>query len=154
MVEAVSFMTKRKKAELKTKPNAVDPRAFVSSVEHSQRRHDGLLLLELFDRVTALRPQMWGNSIIGYGRYAYTYESGHSGEFFLTGFSPRKTALTIYVMPGYRDLSEQLNRLGKHKTGKSCLYITKLVDIDMDVLGEIVRNGLDYMRANYKTWDD
>ena len=152
-VEEYFVMASRKKAILKTQPNEVNPLEFVSSVEHPQRRHDALLLLELFDRVTALKPKMWGSSIIGYGRYACTYESGRSGEFFVTGFSPRKTALTIYVMPGYRDLSEKLSRLGKHKTGKSCLYTNQLIDIDMDVLEEIIRNGLDYMRSNYKTWD-
>lgn len=91
--------------------------------------------------------------MIGYGRYHYKYDSGREGEFFLTGFSPRKTALTIYVMPGYRDMSENLARLGKHKIGKSCLYINKLDDIDLDVLEEIVLEGLTYMRANYQTWD-
>ena len=146
-------MAARSKKSLKTKPTAVVPQYFVSAVEHPQRREDGLALLEFFGRVTGLEPKMWGGSIVGYGRYAYTYDSGHSGEFFLTGFSPRKNALTIYVMPGYRDLSQQLERLGKHKIGKSCLYINKLSDIDMDVLEEIVLNGVDCMRANYETWD-
>ena len=71
----------------------------------------------------------------------------------LTGFSPRKTALTVYIMPGYRDMADKLARLGKHKLGKSCLYINKLDDVDMDVLEEIVLDGLDYMRSNYETWD-
>lgn len=143
-----------KKSTLKTRPTEVAPLHFVAAVEHKQRREDGLVLLEFFGRVTGLEPKMWGGSIIGYGRYAYTYESGHSGEFFLTGFSPRKSALTVYVMPGYRDMSDQLARLGKHKTGKSCLYINKLADIDINVLEEIVTGGVDYMRANYETWDE
>lgn len=147
-------MAARAKNTLKTKPTSVAPLEFVTAVEHPQRRADGLVLLEFFNRVTGLQPKMWGGSIIGYGRYAYTYESGHSGEFFLTGFSPRKSALTIYVMPGYRDLSQQLERLGKHKTGKSCLYITKLANVDMEVLEEIVRNGLNFMRSNYEIWDE
>lgn len=147
-------MATRKRATLKTQPSKVDPQEFLSRVEHPQRRQDGLLLLDLFNRVTGLSAKMWGSSIVGYGRYAYTYDSGRSGEFFLTGFSPRKTTLTIYVMPGYRDLSEQLGRLGRHKTGKSCLYINKLIDIEMDVLEEIILNGLAYMRANYETWDE
>ena len=146
-------MAARAKTSLKTQPTDVDPLAFVSAVEHPRRREDGLVLLDVFGRVTQLKPKMWGGSIVGYGRYAYTYDSGHSGEFFLTGFSPRKTALTIYVMPGYRDLSQQLERLGKHKLGKSCLYINKLADVDLGVLEEIVRNGVDYMRAHYETWD-
>ncbi len=97
---------------------------------------------------------MWGTSIIGYGRYEYKYESGREGEFMMTGFSPRKTSSTIYIMPGYQDLSEMLDRLGKHKTGKSCLYINKLSDVDLDVLEEIINFGLDYMRNKYTTHDD
>lgn len=138
----------------KTKPTAVSPDDFLASIEHPRRREDGLSLLDLFNRTTGLRPKMWGPSIIGYGRYYYKYDSGREGEFFLTGFSPRKSALTIYVMPGYRDLSEELNRLGKHKLGKSCLYINKLSDVKIEVLEEIIRDGLNHMRANYKTWDD
>ncbi len=141
------------KSTNKTKPTKLSPRAFLRSVDHPKRRADGLALLPFFNQVTSLKPKMWGSSMIGYGRYHYKYDSGREGEFFLTGFSPRKTALTIYVMPGYRDMSENLARLGKHKIGKSCLYINKLDDIDLDVLEEIVLEGLTYMRANYQTWD-
>jgi len=142
------------KAENKTKPTSVSPKAFLASVDHPRRREDGLALLRFFNRVTGLKPKMWGPSIVGYGRYHYKYDSGHEGDFMLTGFSPRKSALTIYVMPGYRDLSEKLARLGKHKIGKSCLYINKLDDVDLTVLEAIIREGLNYMRANYRTWDD
>ena len=141
------------KSENKTKPTKVAPRSFIKAIEHPVRRADGLTLLKFFNRITGLKPQMWGPSIVGYGRYYYKTGSGREGEFFLTGFSPRKSALTVYIMPGYRDLSEQLKRLGKHKLGKSCLYINKLDDIDEDVLEEIVLEGLAYMRENYKTWD-
>jgi len=96
---------------------------------------------------------MWGSSIIGYGRYHYKYESGRQGDFLVTGFSPRKAALSVYIMPGYRDLSEKLSRLGKHKIGKSCLYINKLSDIDLTVLEEIVQDGVAYMKSNYEVWD-
>lgn len=96
---------------------------------------------------------MWGPSIIGYGRYHYKYDSGREGEFFLTGFSPRKPALTIYILPGYRDLSAKLKRLGKCKTGKSCLYLNKLEDADLDVLAAMIEDGLSYMRAHYETFD-
>ena len=142
------------KTQNKTQPTNIPPEEFLASVEHPRRREDGLSLLHFFNRVTGLKPKMWGSSIIGYGRYHYKYDSGREGEHMLTGFSPRKTALTIYVMPGYRDLSDKLARLGKHKTGKSCLYINKLEDVKLDVLEEIVRNGLEYMRANYETWDE
>jgi hypothetical protein len=141
------------KAEMKTAPTAQSADAFLAAVEPERRREDGLALLAFFNRVTGLAPVMWGPSIVGYGRYAYKYESGREGEFFLTGFSPRKSALTVYVMPGYRDMSDKLARLGKHKTGKSCLYINKLADVDLDVLEEIVRDGLAYMQANYETFD-
>ena len=141
------------RSQNKTKQTSVAPKTFLRSVEPERRRKDGQALLAFFDRVTGLKPRMWGPSIIGYGRYYYKYESGREGEFMLTGFSPRKSALTIYIMPGYRDMADKLARLGKHKLGKSCLYINKLDDVDLDVLEEIVLDGLDYMRANYETWD-
>lgn len=136
----------------KTQPTNVTPKAFLSSLEPAQRRTDGLALLAFFNRVTGLKAKMWGPSIVGYGRYHYKYDSGREGEHFLTGFSPRKTALTIYVMPGYRDMSAKLKKLGPHTTGKSCLYIKSLNDIDHAVLEEIVKDGLAYMHANYQTW--
>ncbi len=141
------------KADNKTQPTTVDPKTFLEAVEPERRRADGLALLALFDRVTGLKAQMWGPSIIGYGRYHYTYESGREGSHLITGFSPRKTALTIYVMPGYRDMSEKLERLGKHKIGKSCLYINKLADVDLAVLEDIIADGVAYMRATYETFD-
>lgn len=143
------------KSENKTKPTEVDPKDFVAAVEPEKKRADAESLLDLFNRVTGLQPKMWGPSIIGYGRYHYKYESGREGEFMLTGFSPRKANLSVYILPGYRfgDMQEKLSRLGKHKLGKSCLYINKLADVDMDVLEEIVRDGVDYMRENYETFD-
>lgn len=141
------------KSHNKTKPTSQTPRAYLATVTPEQRRKDGLRLLKFFNDVTGLRPKMWGPSIIGYGRYHYKYDSGREGEFFLTGFSPRKTALTIYVMPGYRDMAAKLRRLGPHKTGKSCLYIKAFDDVNSDVLEEIILDGLAYMRANYQTWD-
>ncbi len=141
------------KAQNKTKPTAVSPKTFLAGVEPLGRREDALVLLKVFTRVTGCKPKMWGTSIIGFGRYHYKYDSGREGEHLITGFSPRKSALTIYVMPGYRDMSDKLARLGKHKIGKSCLYINKLDDVDMSVLEEIVADGVAYMRAKYQTWD-
>ncbi len=138
----------------KTQPTSVSAAEFLKTVEPAKRREDGLVLFEFFNRVTSWTPRMWGPSIIGYGRYAYKYETGREGEFFITGFSPRKTALTVYVMPGYRDMSGKLARLGKHKVGKSCLYINKLEDIDMMILEDIVRDGIAYMETNYETWSE
>lgn len=142
------------RANNKTKPTARAPEDFIASVTHPQRRADAFALLEFFNGVTGMRPKMWGPSIVGFGRYHYKYESGREGEHLMTGFSPRKTALTVYIMPGYRNMSEELARLGKHKIGKSCLYINKLADVEMGVLEEIVLSGLIYLRANYQTWDE
>ncbi|MFN3211805.1 MAG: DUF1801 domain-containing protein [Henriciella sp.] len=144
------------KTENKTQVTKVDPKDFVASVENPKKRADAEVLLEFFDRVTGLKASMWGPSIIGYGRYHYKYESGREGEFMLTGFSPRKANLVFYIMPGYRsdEMQDMLARLGKHKLGKSCLYVNKLADIDMDVLEEIVLDGVAYMREKYETWDE
>ena len=138
----------------KTTPSKASVEAFLGSVEHDTRRADGFALFELFNRVTGLKPKMWGPSIVGYGRYHYKYESGREGDFLITGFSPRKSALSIYIMPGYRDMSEKLVRLGKHRIGKSCLYINKLADIDLNVLEEIVLDGVAYMKNNYEVFDE
>ena len=144
------------KADNKTKPTEVDPKDFVAAVESDKKRADAEVLLDFFDRVTGLKPKMWGPSLIGYGRYHYKYESGREGDMLMTGFSPRKANLVFYIMPGYRsdEMQDKLSRLGKHKLGKSCLYVNKLADINMDVLEEIVVDGVDYMRANYETFDE
>ena len=143
------------KTQNKTVQTDLSPREFIASVEQDKRRTDAQILLPWFEDVTDLKPRMWGSSIIGYGRYHYKYESGREGEWCLTGFSPRKAALSVYIMPGYQfdTMQEKLSRLGKHKLGKSCLYINKLDDIDLAVLQEIVEEGVAYMRANYQTWD-
>jgi hypothetical protein len=144
------------KAENKTKATDVEPKDFIASIEPEKKRADGEALLQLFNRVTGMKPKMWGPSIIGYGRYHYKYETGREGEFMMTGFSPRKANLSIYIVPGYRfpEMQEKLSRLGKHKLGKSCLYINKLADVDLAVLEEIVADGIAYMRDKYETWDE
>jgi len=144
------------KAENKTKPTAVSPAGYVDALDHPQRKADGKVLLDWFSEVTGLKPKMWGPSLIGYGRYHYKYESGREGDMLMTGFSPRKAGLVFYIMPGYESagMQEKLARLGKHKTGKGCLYVNKLSDIDMDVLGEIVGAGIDFLRKNYETFDE
>jgi hypothetical protein len=143
------------KAELKNSADKKQsPRKFIEALEHPKRKADALVLLELFERETKMKAVMWGTSIVGFGRYHYKYESGREGEFFMTGFSPRKANLSIYIMPGYQDLSAMLDRLGKHKTGKSCLYINKLEDIDLEVLKEIIRFGIKTMRERYTTWKE
>lgn len=141
------------KSEPKTKATEVSPKDFIAAMEDGTRKKDAEVLLKWMTKVTGLKPKMWGPSIIGFGRYAYTYDSGHSGEMCMTGFSPRKANMVVYVLPGYSGFQDQLARLGKHKTGASCLYINKLADVDMGVLEEIVQGGVDQMRKTYKTWD-
>jgi len=141
------------KRENKTTVTAVSPVAFIASLDDGPRRRDAERLLTWMTEVTGLKPQMWGAGLIGFGRYAYTYDSGHSGEAMMTGFSPRKANMVVYVMPGFDGFEGKLARLGKHKTGASCLYLGALDTIDMDVLAEIVREGLDHVRATYETWD-
>ena len=141
------------KHEIKTKQTVIKPKDYIAGLEDGPRKQDAMRLLSWMEKVTGLKGRMWGASIIGFGRYAYTYDSGHSGEMCMTGFSPRKANMVVYILPGYQDLSETLARLGKHKTGKSCLYLGSLDKIDMDVLEEIVLGGVAYMRKNYQTWD-
>lgn len=141
------------KYELKTKASEIKPKDFIAAMEDGARKKDAELLLKWMTKVTGLKPKMWGPSIIGFGRYAYTYDSGHSGEMCMTGFSPRKANMVLYILPGYTDISDKLARLGKHKIGKSCLYVNKLADVDMDVLEEIVLFGLEHVRKNHQTWD-
>ena len=125
-------------AELKTKPNDADVEAFLAAVPDAQRRSDSLVLLELFRTVTGELPKMWGTAIVGFGDYHYAYASGREGDWFVTGFSPRKQSLTLYCMGGYEPHGEVLARLGKHKLGKGCLYINRLQDVDLDVLRELI----------------
>jgi hypothetical protein len=125
-------------AELKTKPNDGDVEAFLAALEDAQKRSDSLVLLDLFRTVTGEPPKMWGTAIVGFGDHHYAYASGREGDWFVTGFSPRKQNLTLYCMGGYEPHKELLARLGKHKMGKGCLYINRLKDVDLDVLRELI----------------
>lgn len=116
--------------------------AFLASVKKPDRRTDAQTLDALFRRVTGFEPRLWGPSIVGYGSYHYRYDSGREDTYLATGFSPRAANLVIYIMPGYGAFQPILARLGKHKLGKSCLYLNKLADIDTDVLEELIRAGL------------
>lgn len=136
-------------SENKTRPTEQSPEDFIASVEHDTRRADARTLLDLMRTITGWEARMWGSAIIGFGEYHYKYESGREGDFMRTGFSPRKANMVVYIMPGYTDFSEILGRLGKHKLGKSCLYINKLADVDMGVLEELIRAGLDDMEKKY-----
>ena len=134
---------------LKTQQNDADVEGFLAAVENDRRREDSFTVLELMKRITGEKPKMWGTSIVGFGSYHYRYASGREGDWPRIGFSPRKQSLTIYVMPGFSTYDELLSRLGKHRTGKSCLYVNKLADVDMDVLAQLIRSSLDTMREMY-----
>ena len=134
-------------AENKTVKTGASVDEFMAGVENKRRREDGLVLLEMMRDVTGLEPEMWGPSIIGFGSYHYRYESGREGDMPLIGFSPRKQSLSLYIMSGFGEYEELLGRLGKHKTGASCLYINKLADVDMAVLRELVSRSVEHMRV-------
>ncbi len=135
-------MSQRPTSGNKTVATLASVEDFIFSVEPARRAVEAQELDQLFRRVTGFQPHMWGKSIVGYGGYHYTYASGREGDFLATGFSPRKARHSIYIMPGYQDYSEILARLGKHKAGKSCLYVNKLADIDLDVLAELIAQGV------------
>ncbi len=136
-------------AELKTQRNDGDVQAFLQSITHEKRREDSLAMLEIMQAITGEPPKMWGNSIVGFGDYHYKYESGREGDFFITGFSPRKQSLTLYIMAGFDRYNDLMARLGQYKTGKSCLYINRLEDVDPDVLKELIRESVQYMIKRY-----
>lgn len=132
-------------AELKTKPNDQSVETFLNNVSDEKKRQDSYAILKLMQEATGEEAQMWGDSIIGFGRYQYKYASGREGEWFLTGFSPRVQNLTLYIMSGFDKYDELLDQLGKYKTGKSCLYINKIEDVDLQTLKELVERSVDHM---------
>ena len=130
-----------------------DVKGFIAAVENERKREDSKKLVELMTRVTGEKPKLWG-TIVGFGRYHYKYDSGHEGETCLVGFSPRKSALSIYFTGAYFPESEKeaqrlLGKLGKHTMGKACLYVKKLEDLDMDVLGDLVTLSVTKLREHY-----
>jgi hypothetical protein len=136
--------------ELKTRPTQASVAAFIDSIADGQRRKDARRIAAMMRRVTGMRGRMWGTSIVGFGRYRYSNSAGRDFEWPLTGFSPRKQAMTVYLMSGCDDLA-LLDELGPHKTGKSCLYIKRLADVDEAVLEALVRDSVAAMRERYAT---
>lgn len=132
-------------AELKTKRNEASVAAFLASITDPVKQRDCLALLDLIGEWTGLTPEMWGASIVGYGQYHYKSDSGREGDWFLTGFSPRKKYLTVYILSGFSPYEALLERLGKHKTSKGCLYINRLADIDVAVLKTLVTESVSRM---------
>lgn len=132
-------------AELKTRPEKTSVAEFLASIADENRRRDCEAIADLMQDVTGAAPVMWGASIVGFGRYHYRYDSGREGDWMLVGFSPRKKDITLYLMAGFDRFPELMQRLGKHKTGKSCLYVKKLDDVDRTVLRDLVRSSVDAM---------
>lgn len=126
-------------SELKTKPTEASVEEFLQGLADPKQRADCLTMLKLMTEVTKTKPRMWGSSIVGFGDYHYKYPSGGEGDWFLTGFSPRKGNLTLYIMAGFDGYADLLAKLGKYKTGKSCLYIKRLEDVDLATLKKLVK---------------
>lgn len=135
-------------SELKTKKNDDDVIAYLNAVEPEKKREDSFAILALMEEVTGEKARMWGASIIGFGSYHYTYASGREGDWMLVGFAPRKQNLTLYIMSGFDNYGNLLDKLGKYKTGKSCLYIKKIEDVDTDVLRDLVKQSVAHMKEN------
>lgn len=136
-------------AKLKTTPTDASVDAYIDAVEDAQKREDCRTVAAMMAEATGAPARMWGSSIVGFGSYHYRYESGREGDFMETGFAARKRALTLYVMAGFSEYGDLLAKLGKHKTGKSCLYISRLADVDQDVLREMVERSVAWIRARY-----
>lgn len=140
-----------KKIKLKTEKNDASVENFLNTVSPEQLKLDCFELLDLFNRVTGMPAKMWGSSIIGFGEYTYSRANGDVGQFMATGFSPRKSGPTLYIMPGYKNCGDLLDKLGKHKLGKSCLYIKRLADVDSKVLEKLIKLGLEDLKASHDT---
>jgi Domain of unknown function (DU1801) len=136
-------------AELKTKPTSASIKAYLEGIEPEDRRKDAKKVDAIMRRVTGEKGAMWGESIVGYGTYHYVYASKREGDWMLTGFASRKAALTLYIMAGFSRFDETLAKLGKHKTGKGCLYIKSLDDVDLKVLESLISQSVKYLRKKY-----
>ena len=133
-------------AELKTKKTKASVDKFLNSIKDEKKREDSYTILKLMKQITKEEPIMWGTSMVGFGSYHYKYASGREGDWFLSGFSPRKQNLTLYIMSGFSKNQNLLKKLGKHKTGKGCLYINKIEDIDIKVLKELIKQSVSYLK--------
>lgn len=135
--------------ENKTRENDASVSDFLNTIEDEQKRHDSFTVLALLQKVTSAEPKMWGTNIVGFGRYHYRYQTGREGDWFWVGFSPRKQDLTLYLNYGYDQHTELLKQLGRYKTGKACLYIRKIEDVNLVALEELVRRSAEpFLKAN------
>src|SRR5215216_5870328 len=129
-------------AELKTQATKSSVDTFLQGIKDEKRRQDCYVILKIMQKATKAKAKMWGTSIVGFGDAHYVYESGREGDWFITGFSPRKQNLTLYIMGGFHQFEDLMKKLGKHSTGKGCLYINKLEDVDTKVLKEIITKSV------------
>ena len=136
-------------AEPKTKPTKISIDALLRKIDDEEKRNDCAKLIDIMQKAAKSPPVMWGTSIVGFGTYTYKYESGREGDWPIVGFSPRKQNLTLYIMPGFEEYGDLLEKLGKHTTGKSCLYVKRLADIDLGVLKAIVTRSVAVMKKKY-----
>ena len=136
-------------AEIKTKATEASVDDYIASRANEEQRADCKALMSLFKKITRQRPKMWGPSIVGYGSYRYTYDSGRTGEICLAGFAIRGRELVVYLLPGEKTQKALLSRLGKHKMGKSCLYFKRLADLDQTVLEQLVVNSIAECKRRY-----
>lgn len=136
-------------AELKTKENNASVKAFLNAIENDQKRKDCKAINKMMKTITGKSPKMWGTSIVGFDSYHYKYDSGREGDWYITGFSPRKQNITVYIMSGFPRHQELVDQLGKYKTGRSCLYFKKLSDINLEVFQELVETSFNYMSDKY-----
>ena len=143
------MVSKRKQAALKTRPTGTSVAAFINAIDDEGRRRDCRTVMKMMRAATGASPKMWGPSIVGYGRYHYTYASGREGDWFETGFSPRKQNLTLYIMAGFANYGRLMKALGPHSTGVSCLYVKRLADVDLDVLDALIRQSVASIRARH-----
>ena len=132
-------------AELKTKPTDASVAEFLSEIPEEGKRRDAFQIVEIMGAITKQKPKMWGTSIVGFGSYHYKYPSGQEADWPIAAFSPRKTSLVLYLMPGFQGRRELMSKLGKHKTGKSCLYIQRLDDVHLPTLKTLIRESVSYL---------
>ena len=135
----------------KTVATTASVHQFIQTVADERKRRDCRTLNKIMGDAVGRKGRMWGPSIIGFGSYHYKYDSGREGDAFLTGFSPRAQNMTVYIMPGFSKYEATLKKLGKHKLGKSCLYIKKLEDVDLDILTDIIKDSVEVMNARYNS---
>ena len=135
--------------KLKTKETDRSVIEFIENVENPKKREDAFKLLDIFTETTGYQARMWGPSIIGFGTYHYKYESGHEGDAPLVGFSPRKAKISLYFAPGDIQREKLLKEFGKHTTGKACVYINKVADIEIDVLKALIKQSITFLQEKY-----